>query len=143
MSLAASFLGTVVAAGTAAAGPSAPSWWQVIGGSVAVFALLVLFLRLLARWQGGPRARQAALLAVLPLGPRREIQVVRLRDQVHYIYRHESALLALDRQAYADYAAAPIAPEWGRAGGLGGLWQRLGRRDAALRPDGERSGRSS
>jgi len=96
-----------------AAGGGPASWWQVIGGSLAVFALLVLFLRLLARWQSGPRARQASLLAVVPLGPRREIQVVRLRDQVHYIYRHEGALLALDRQPYGDYAAAPVAPEWG------------------------------
>jgi hypothetical protein len=87
------------------------SWWQAVGGTLAVFALLALFLRLLARLQvGSPRARQAVLLAVIPLGPRREVEVVRLKDRVHYLYRHEGALVALSEESFETWQADPALP---------------------------------
>ncbi len=113
------------------------SWWQAVGGTLAVFALLALFLRLLARFQAGPRARQAALLAVLPLGPRREIEVVRLKDRVHYLYRREGALVALAEEPLASWQAdpalpSPLAPD--------GLAARLARWLAGARPAAPRDG---
>lgn len=82
------------------------AWWQALGGTLAVFALLILVLRLLGRWQGQVGRGAASLLAVLPLGHRREIQVLRLKGEVHYIYRHEGALLLLDRESYDSYRAS-------------------------------------
>jgi hypothetical protein len=82
------------------------SWWQTIGAMLAVFALLILVLRWLGRWQGGAGNGPASLLAVMPLGHRREVQVLRLNNEVHYIYRYEGALLLLGKETYADYQAA-------------------------------------
>jgi hypothetical protein len=98
------------------------SWWQAIGGFVAVFALLMITLRWLGRWQGGRRHGDAALLAVMPLGPRREVQVLRLRDDVHYIYRQEGSLLLLTTESHAAYRAAhPVRSERSN-GGLAPHW---------------------
>ncbi len=94
------------AAGAAAYADAGFGWWRAVGGTLVVFALLVLFLRFLARWQGtGPR-RLAGVVAVLPLGPRREIEVVRLRDRVHYVYRREGSLVALGEEPFADWERA-------------------------------------
>jgi len=101
------------------------SWWQAIGGILAVFALLVLFMRLLSRWQGKQRHGDAALLRVLPLGHRAEVQVLRLRDTVHYIYRHESSLLLLGTESHADYAATASTDTTPGSGPLPGLLTRL------------------
>lgn len=85
-------------------------WWQTLGGLLAVFGLLFLSLRLLARFNRAPRSGRAAVLAVWPLGPRREIQVLRLRDEVHYLYRHEGAMVELQRIPWSAYQAAPDRP---------------------------------
>lgn len=79
------------------------SWWQAAGGTLVVFALLLLCLRVLRRLGTGGKGGQASLLAVWPLGPRREIEVVRFRDQVHYLYRHEGALVALCQEPLATF----------------------------------------
>ena len=93
-------------------GSGALVWWQVVGALAAVLALLLVCLRLLGRLQIGPRSRDAALVAVWPLGPRREIQLLRLGDQLHYIYRHESALVLLRQQSWAEYQdQLPSQPE--------------------------------
>jgi len=93
-------------------GSGALVWWQVVGALAAVLALLLLCLRLLGRLQLGPRSSDAALVAVWPLGPRREIQLLRLGDQLHYIYRHESALVLLRQQSWSEYQdQLPSQPE--------------------------------
>jgi hypothetical protein len=94
------------------------SWWQTVGGSLVVFVLLLLCLRLLSRWYRPGRHGQASLLAVWSLGPRREIQILRLQDDVHYIYRHENALVLLKRQAHADYLATQPVAEQGQESSL-------------------------
>lgn len=97
-----------------------PSWWQAVGALVAVLALLLICLRLLSRWQRPPGRDEAALVAVWPLGPRREIQIVRLRDEVHYVYRHEGGLVVLDRESWDRYRTAKVT-----ARPASGPWQRL------------------
>jgi len=87
------------------AASSGVNWWQTIGGLLAVFALLVLSLRLLGRFNNRRTGGNAALLKVMPLGPKREIQVLRLHDTVHYIYRHENGLVQLEQQSLAQYEA--------------------------------------
>ena len=101
------------------------SWWQAVGGTLAVFSLLLLCLRLLGRLHRPTAHRNAALLEVWNLGPRREIQIVRLRDQVHYIYRHESALVLLDRQEYNRYRDAQPSRSAPSQVGLNSLLARL------------------
>jgi len=95
---------------TAASGPiwqgSDFSWWQAIGATLVVFTLMLLCLRLLGRLQSLQKHHEAALLQVWPLGPRREIQVVRLHEDVHYVYRHENGLVVLKREDHAAFAAA-------------------------------------
>ena len=83
-----------------------PSWWQAVGALAAVLALLLISMRLLSRWHRPAGRNEAALITVWPLGPRREIQLVRLRDEVHYIYRHEGGLVVLSRQPWDSYRAA-------------------------------------
>jgi hypothetical protein len=124
--------GCVPAWGAAAeqASPSAGggadfSWWRAAGGTLAVFALLVICLQLLRRLGRAARHGEAALLAVWPLGPHREIQVLRLRDRVHYLYRHEGALVALAEEPLEAYRAASAAARSAAAGDAGaGLWRR-------------------
>lgn len=88
------------------------SWWQTVGGLAAVFALLIVFLKVLARFQRGTRQNQASLLAVWNLGPRREIQVLRLGEEIHYIYRHDGAMVLLKQDSLAAWqTGAEAAPE--------------------------------
>ncbi len=80
------------------------SWWQTMGGLLVVFGLLFVTLKFLGkinknRTGGG----QASLLAVWNLGPKREIQVLQLGDEVHYIYRHDGAMVPLKMQSLADW----------------------------------------
>ncbi|MFH1844460.1 MAG: hypothetical protein ABIF77_14770 [bacterium] len=123
------FLATTAGPLTELGGGSWPlagfSWWQAVGGILVVFALLVLFMRLLGRWHGKQRQGDAVLLRVLPLGHRAEVQILRLRDTVHYIYRHESALLLLGTEPHADYAATASTEDARGGGVLPGLLTRL------------------
>lgn len=106
-------------------GGGGPAWWQTIGGMLAVFGLLLLCLKLLARYNRRGAAGQASLLAVWHLGPRREIQVLRLADEVHYVYRHDGAMVLLKQESWAEWqrsrpaAEAAKGPEAGAGRGLG------------------------
>ncbi len=84
-------------------GGGGPSWWQTAGGLAAVFGLLILCLRLLARFNRRHAPGQATLLTVWHLGPRREIQVLRLGADVHYVYRHDGAMVLLNHESFAEY----------------------------------------
>ncbi len=120
-------LATVSAGAMQGAGPG---WLQAVGALAAVLALLLVSLRLLSRWHRPAGRDEAALVAVWPLGPRREIQLVRLRDEVHYVYRHESGLVVLSRQPWDSYRAATTqAPA--DSGPLQRLWRAVsGRADS-------------
>lgn len=98
------------------------SWWQTLGGFVAVFGLLMLSLKLLSKWNRRQGSAEASLLTVWALGPKREIQVLRLGDEVHFIYRHESAMVLLKQSPLAEFEAGrqASAREPGTAG-----WQRF------------------
>jgi hypothetical protein len=89
---------------TAALTGGGGSWWRMIGGLIVVFGLLFLCLKLLSRYGSGRNgAPQARVLAVWHLGPRREVQVLRLGDEVSYLYRHESAMVMLRQESWEDY----------------------------------------
>lgn len=79
------------------------SWWRMIGGLALVFGLLFLCLKLLTRFGRRSGAAQARLLSVWHLGPRREVQVLRLGDEVSYLYRHESAMVLLRQEPWEQY----------------------------------------
>jgi hypothetical protein len=125
-----------LAAAVSVPAPSAAlggSWWQTVGGLVAVFALLLLSLKLLGRFQRRSGAARASVLTVWHLGPRREIQVLHLDDEVHYVYRHDGAMVVLQREAHAEWQArnAAAGPDRGAPNRLGS-WLSL----SALRPSG-------
>jgi hypothetical protein len=103
MTLPATFLASLKEGAFAA--ETGVSWWQTLGGLVVVFGLLLVSLKLLGRWNRRSGAAQSALITVWPLGPKKEIQVLRLEDQVHYIYRHEGAMVVLQTEALADFEA--------------------------------------
>lgn len=79
------------------------SWWQTIGGLVFVFGLLIVSLKLLGKFNRRTGAAETSLLTVWHLGPKREIQVLRLGDEVHYVYRHDGAMVTLRSEALADF----------------------------------------
>ena len=86
--------------------PGVP-WWQVVGRLAAVFGLLIVFLKFLARMpQAGGATGGAGLLAVWAVGPRREVQVLRLQDEVHYLYRHDGAMVLLRSEPLAAWQAS-------------------------------------
>jgi len=91
------------------------SWWQTFGGLLIVFGLLMVSLKMLGKLNRKSGAAEANVLAVWPLGPRREIQVLRLGADVHYIYRHESAMVLLRQEPLADFErtrqASATAPD--------------------------------
>ncbi|MFO7653889.1 MAG: flagellar biosynthetic protein FliO [Candidatus Krumholzibacteriia bacterium] len=81
-------------------------WWRAMAGMAVVFGLLVICLRLLRRWPGARGSGAARVEAIWPLGPRREIHVVRLGDEIHYVYRNEQGLALLRREPWEAYRAA-------------------------------------
>ncbi len=89
------------------------SWWQTIGGLVAVFGLLLVSLKLLGKWNRRTGGAETSLLTVWHLGPKREIQVLRLGDQVHYVYRHDGAMVTLRSEALTDYERSQESPAVG------------------------------
>lgn len=91
-------------------GGGATPWWQVLGGLAAVFGLLLLCLRLLGSWHRRTAgATPAALLAVWPVGQRREVQVLRLGEEVHYLYRQDGSLVHLKTEDLAAFEASRAA----------------------------------
>ncbi len=103
-----------VTADTTFAG-SGMSWWQTIGGLLVVFGLLMVSLKLLGKLNRRQGGAEANVLTVWPLGPKREIQVLRLGDDVHYIYRHENAMVLLKQEPLVEFertrAATVQGPE--------------------------------
>ncbi|MBU8869856.1 MAG: hypothetical protein KOO60_03165 [Gemmatimonadales bacterium] len=87
------------------------SIWQTAGGLLTVFGLLILSLRFLGKWQRRTRQGKAALLTVWNLGPRREIQVLRLQDEVHYIYRHDGAMVLLKNIPFSAWETSLASSE--------------------------------
>jgi hypothetical protein len=84
-------------------------WWQIAGALIAVFALLMLGLRALQRWQPGLRRNGCArLLSVQRLGPRRELQRLLVGGTVHTLYRHDSAMVLLESEPMQDRPAGRI-----------------------------------
>ena len=82
------------------------SWWQTVGGLAIVFGLLLLFLKLLKKLNGGGGSGDTSLLTVWHLGPKREIQILRLGDMVHYIYRHDGSMVILKEESLAEFEEA-------------------------------------
>jgi hypothetical protein len=101
------FCAAAVAQNLAAAGDG--GWWRAAGGLALVFGLLLVCLRLLRRWPRPRGAEAARLEAIWPLGPRREIHLVRLGDEIHYVYRNEQGLVLLRHEPWVDYRAAHAA----------------------------------
>ena len=79
------------------------SWWQTIGGLVIVFGLLILCLKLLGKWSRRTVGAESRLLTVWNLGPKREIQLLRLGEEVHYIYRHDGSMVVLRTEPVATF----------------------------------------
>ncbi len=105
----------------AAARPEDPSWWKLGGAFLLVFALLVLFLRLVGRLQRGAVAEDAALLRVQSLGPRRSLEYLRCGERVYTLYRSESSMALLEEEPYDPARHQPGAD----APSLGGWLERL------------------
>ena len=116
--------GLLATAAAPAWGGGGLPWWQAAGALLAVFALLILVLRLLGRWQAGGRRRDVRLLSVVALGRGRELQILRLRDQVHYVYRQDGGLVLLESESYAAYRDAAPPVEAAAAPRLGAVWRR-------------------
>ena len=95
--------------------------WQTLGGLILVFGLLILCLKLLGKWNRRSAQGETSLLTVWALGPKREIQVLRLGSAVHYIYRHEGSMVLLKQESLEDWAAT------GWPGWLGQLTARFSR----------------
>ena len=85
------------------AGLGVGTWWRTIGGLTVVFGLLFMSLKLLSRYGRRGGAAQARLLTVWHLGPRREIQVLRLGDDVSYVYRHDNAMVLVKQESWDAY----------------------------------------
>jgi hypothetical protein len=84
---------------------SGPDLWQVGGALVAVLALLVVALKGLQRLQAaGGGDETVRMLSVRRLGPRRELQRLRVGDEVHTIYRHDGAMVVLGREPWTPSA---------------------------------------
>ena len=80
-----------------------PPWWQILGAFLLVIALLFLFLRLLNRMQAGHAAHNSGLLENHNLGSGRRVEVVRFREGVYTIYRHDTAAVLLDKSDSESY----------------------------------------
>ena len=112
MYLMAAFLGTT--GGSALYSGSSVSWWQTVGGLVVVFGLLVVSLKMLGKWNKRSGNAESSLLTIWHLGPKKEIQVLRLEDQVHYIYRHDGAMVVLQTERLADFESKQDQPGTGK-----------------------------
>ena len=112
------------------------SWWQTVGGMLLVFGLLIVCLKYLGRFNKRRQGAEADLKAVWNLGPKREIQVLRLGDEVHYIYRHEAAMVLLKNEPLVDFER--IQNESADASGPQG-WQKFFPSGLSLNPEAAKS----
>ncbi len=99
------FLGTTALDTSNMGFNSQGSIWQAIGGMAVVFGLLLLFLKLLGKLNRKGGTEDTSVVAVWHLGPKREIQVLRLGEMVHYIYRHEGSMVVLKEESYLEFQA--------------------------------------
>jgi len=100
------FLGTAAMDTTSLGGGSQGSVWQAIGGMAVVFGLLLLFMKLLGKLNRRGGNADTSVVAVWHLGPKREIQVLRLGEMVHYIYRHEGSMVVLKEESHDKFLEA-------------------------------------
>jgi len=84
---------------------SGGSMWQAFAGMAVVFGLLMLFLKLLGRINKTRGSVDSSIEAVWHLGPKREIQVLRLGDNVHYIYRYDGSMVVLTEEPLVEFQA--------------------------------------
>lgn len=108
------------------AGGTMPSFWQVGAALLTVLALLVLALKGLGRLQRNQDGAGARLLQVRRLGPRRELEVLKVDGEVFTIYRRDSGLAVLKQESHEGYRARQAAAPAGKPG------TSLGRRLLAL-----------
>lgn len=101
MTASATFLGAL--SGSAFGAGSSVSWWQTLGGLIVVFGLLLISLKMLNKWNRRTAGNDSSFLTVWHLGPKKEIQVLRLEDQVHFIYRHDGSMVVLQTQTLGDF----------------------------------------
>lgn len=96
-----------------------PSYWQVGLAMAAVLGLLIATLKFLQRWQQGTAADDGVqLVSVRRLGPKRELQTLRVGDQVHTVYRHDGAMVLLQTAPWQPAAAPEPTTAGDRAAGL-------------------------
>ncbi len=81
------------------------SVWQALAGMAVVFGLLMLFMKLLGRFNKSRSTADSSIVAVWHLGPKREIQVLRLGENVHYIYRYDGSMVVLKEEPLAVFSA--------------------------------------
>lgn len=105
------------------------AWFKLVGGLVAVFTLLLLFLKLVGRLQGARPGATAAIVAVHAVGPRRAVELLRCGDEVFTLYRHDQSVVLLDRAPYDPARHVPPAPPLPVAGLLDRLHPRRRRTD--------------
>jgi flagellar biogenesis protein FliO len=108
------FLAQASTLGEAFGGTGGGNVWQSLGGLALVFGLLVICLKLLGRLNRTQKSGKVCLLKVWPLGPKREIQVLRLEAVVHYIYRHDGAMVLLKEEPFEQWEMAQATAETGQ-----------------------------
>jgi len=86
-------------------GNSVASFWQVAGALLTVLGLLVVALKVLNRFQRQQGSDRTRILQVRRLGPRRELEVLQVDDDVYTLYRHDGGLAVLKCEAEAAYRA--------------------------------------
>ncbi len=101
-----SFLATAAIDTSSLGGSTQGSVWQALGGMAVVFGLLLLFMKLLGKLNRRGGSADTSVVAVWHLGPKREIQVLRLGEMVHYIYRHEGSMVVLKEESHDEFLAA-------------------------------------
>lgn len=86
------------------------SVWRLLGAFLLVTGILLVTLRLLTRWQAGRGPADMRLLGVSSLGPKRQVERLRYKDEELVIYRSENAMLLLERLPAGEDPEPPAAP---------------------------------
>lgn len=84
---------------------SVTSFWQVAGALLTVLGLLVVALKVLNRFQRQRGNDRTRLLQVRRLGPKRELEILQVDDQVFTLYRHDGGLVVLRCEDLAAHGA--------------------------------------